>query len=284
MIRGDANLGRYVTPVPARSTTRSASPWPMTRRWCERATTSMTFAILTTEFEFSAGTATRRPMRAIRSGPRSAVESIERLIRLARSSRAVTGCAASWPASSTPRAPTAAASGGCRTPIQRSSSGPPAPWTRSASPTCIEDPKQSRTGSRSSGCWAASKRSCGSSTPPTRRSPASGRSRAVAIKSDANLRVASIEPLGLELPMYDITTGTGDFIANGVVSHNCFARNTPHLPGPGLRARLQHQGRGEGERAAAAAGEAGLAPVGAASTSRWAPTSTATSGPRAATS
>ena len=48
----------------------------------------------------------------------------------------------------------------------------------------------------------------------------------VAIKSDANLRVASIEPLGLELPMYDITTGTGDFIANGVVSHNCFARNT----------------------------------------------------------
>jgi DNA repair photolyase len=28
------------------------------------------------------------------------------------------------------------------------------------------------------------------------------------------------------MPMYDITTGTGDFIANGVVSHNCFARNT----------------------------------------------------------
>jgi DNA repair photolyase len=48
----------------------------------------------------------------------------------------------------------------------------------------------------------------------------------VAIKSDAKLQVASIEPLGLELPMYDITTGTGDFIANGVVSHNCFARNS----------------------------------------------------------
>ena len=26
--------------------------------------------------------------------------------------------------------------------------------------------------------------------------------------------------------MYDITTGTGDFIANGVISHNCFARST----------------------------------------------------------
>ncbi|MGO8957884.1 MAG: intein-containing Rv2578c family radical SAM protein [Streptosporangiaceae bacterium] len=48
----------------------------------------------------------------------------------------------------------------------------------------------------------------------------------VAIKSDAKLKVASIEPLGLDVPMYDITTGTGDFIANGVVSHNCFARNT----------------------------------------------------------
>ena len=36
----------------------------------------------------------------------------------------------------------------------------------------------------------------------------------------------SIEPLGMELPLYDITTGTGDFIADGVVSHNCFARPT----------------------------------------------------------
>jgi DNA repair photolyase len=47
-----------------------------------------------------------------------------------------------------------------------------------------------------------------------------------AIKSDARLRVTSIEPMGLDLEMFDITTGTGDFIANGVVSHNCFARNT----------------------------------------------------------
>ena len=42
----------------------------------------------------------------------------------------------------------------------------------------------------------------------------------------ASLTVAAIEPLGVELPLYDITTGTGDFIANGVVSHNCFARPT----------------------------------------------------------
>jgi DNA repair photolyase len=44
--------------------------------------------------------------------------------------------------------------------------------------------------------------------------------------ADDPLRVRSVTPLGVELPMYDITTGTGDFIANGVVSHNCFARPT----------------------------------------------------------
>ena len=38
--------------------------------------------------------------------------------------------------------------------------------------------------------------------------------------------VVSNESIGAELPLYDITTGTGDFIANGVVSHNCFARPT----------------------------------------------------------
>jgi len=47
-----------------------------------------------------------------------------------------------------------------------------------------------------------------------------------AVKSQSRLKVMSIEPLGMELPLYDITTGTGDFIADGVVSHNCFARPT----------------------------------------------------------
>jgi DNA repair photolyase len=46
------------------------------------------------------------------------------------------------------------------------------------------------------------------------------------VKTFANLRVAAIEPLGRAMPLYDITTGTGDFIADGVVSHNCFARPT----------------------------------------------------------
>ncbi len=47
----------------------------------------------------------------------------------------------------------------------------------------------------------------------------------VALKSDSKLKVESIEPIG-KRQLFDITTGTGDFIADGVVSHNCFARNT----------------------------------------------------------
>ncbi len=47
-----------------------------------------------------------------------------------------------------------------------------------------------------------------------------------AVKTASDLRIVSIEDLGHEIDMFDITTGTGDFIANGVVSHNCFARGT----------------------------------------------------------
>ncbi len=43
------------------------------------------------------------------------------------------------------------------------------------------------------------------------------------VESGPGLRVKEIEALE-EQTLYDITTGTGDFIANGVVSHNCFAR------------------------------------------------------------
>ena len=47
-----------------------------------------------------------------------------------------------------------------------------------------------------------------------------------AVKTATDLRVVSIDDLGYEMDMVDITTGTEDFIANGVVSHNCFARGT----------------------------------------------------------
>jgi DNA repair photolyase len=57
--------------------------------------------------------------------------------------------------------------------------------------------------------------------------PAITRKRTIegsAIKNSASMCVVAIEPLGVNLPLYDMTTGTGDFISNGVVSHNCFAR------------------------------------------------------------
>ncbi|GAA3933009.1 intein-containing Rv2578c family radical SAM protein [Microbacterium soli] len=47
-----------------------------------------------------------------------------------------------------------------------------------------------------------------------------------AVKSVADLRVISIEELPGTRTLVDITTGTGDFVANGVISHNCFARGT----------------------------------------------------------
>src|SRR5205823_4239175 len=54
-----------------------------------------------------------------------------------------------------------------------------------------------------------------------------------ALKNEAPLRIVAIEPLGFQMPMFDITTGTEDFIANGVVSHNCYARPSHEYLGLG---------------------------------------------------
>ena len=45
------------------------------------------------------------------------------------------------------------------------------------------------------------------------------------VTGDPASTVESVEPAGVQR-LYDITTGTGDFVADGVVSHNCFARPT----------------------------------------------------------
>jgi DNA repair photolyase len=57
-----------------------------------------------------------------------------------------------------------------------------------------------------------------------------------AVKSDARLGVVSVEPLGRAMRLYDITTESGDFVANGVISHNCYARPSHAYLGlsPGL--------------------------------------------------
>ena len=56
------------------------------------------------------------------------------------------------------------------------------------------------------------------------------------VQSQPHLAVVRIEPLGRAMRLYDITTGTEDFIANGVVSHNCYARPSHAYVGlsPGL--------------------------------------------------
>jgi DNA repair photolyase len=69
--------------------------------------------------------------------------------------------------------------------------------------------------------------------------PAIARKRDIAgqaVKSAARLAVVSIEPLRKAMRLYDITTGTEDFLANGVVSHNCYARPSHSYIGlsPGL--------------------------------------------------
>jgi DNA repair photolyase len=45
-----------------------------------------------------------------------------------------------------------------------------------------------------------------------------------ALKQKHQLDVVAVEPLGFDMMMFDITTTTEDFLANGIVSHNCYAR------------------------------------------------------------
>ncbi|TLY94896.1 MAG: PA0069 family radical SAM protein [Gammaproteobacteria bacterium] len=56
-----------------------------------------------------------------------------------------------------------------------------------------------------------------------------------AVKSDARLNVIGIEPLKT-MRLYDITTETEDYICNGIVAHNCYARPSHAYMGlsPGL--------------------------------------------------
>jgi DNA repair photolyase len=42
------------------------------------------------------------------------------------------------------------------------------------------------------------------------------------------MRIAEIRPLGQVLPMFDLTTSTENFLANGLVSHNCYVPHMAH--------------------------------------------------------
>jgi DNA repair photolyase len=223
MIRGDGTRGRYLNANTGHTTHNFRLALADDEALIRTREYLCTFAVLTTEFDFAAGGGPRRPMRAIRTGSRSSFEAIEYLIRwpnfpcrdwLCGFLAGIFDAEGSY-------------SGAWRVP---NTDPEIIGWTTRALDSLgfsyvIEDPKRANglRVVRLRGGLKEVMRFFHTTDPAiTRKRSIEG----VAIKSDANLRVASIEPLGLDLPMYDITTGTGDFIANGVVSHNCFARNS----------------------------------------------------------
>jgi DNA repair photolyase len=231
MIRGDGTRGRYTHRPSGNAIHKFRLALADDEALMRTRQYLATFAILTTEFEFTAGDGPRRPMRAIHTGTRASFESIEHQIR--------------WPDFPCRDwfcgflAGIFDAEGSYSRGIWRVSNTDPEiiQWTTKALTELGFDyvletrDYQLKTHERPKGIVVVRLR--GGLKEAMRffhtTDPAITRKRSIegmALKSDANLRVASIEPLGLELPMYDITTGTGDFIANGVVSHNCFARNS----------------------------------------------------------
>ncbi len=180
--------------------------------------------IATTEFTFAEGSERRKRMRAIRTAARDQVCAIQWLIE--------------WPVAPGPDwrkgflAGIFDAEGSCSRGILRISNTDPSiiDWTKSCLTslgfdTAVEPITRPNglTVLRVRGGLRERLRFFHTVDPAiTRKRVIDG----VAIKGDARLKVKSIERLGLDVPMYDITTGTGDFIADGVVSHNCFARNT----------------------------------------------------------
>jgi len=226
MVRGDGHLGRYSYQRPGRTVDdhhrfRLAL---IDQEALDRSSAYLAAAgVLTTELAFATATATRSPVRAIRTSARAHVEAIEELTR--------------WPLSPDAQwrkgflAGIFDAEGSCGSEALRISNADPTmlSWTesclRSFGFDCVVEPPNAigvRCG-RVRGGLVEKLRFFHLTGPAiSRKWGLEGR----AIKTKAKLGVRSIEPLGTTMRLYDITTGTGDFIANGVVSHNCFARPT----------------------------------------------------------
>jgi DNA repair photolyase len=222
MIRGDANLCSYSYPSGEvhRFRLALADEEGLARTRCYLAT----FGLLVDEFEFSPAVGTHRAMRALRTSTGASVNTLRHLI--------------AWPTDPSRDwlcgflAGLFDAEGSYSRGIWRVSNTDPEiiAWAAKALAALgfdyVLEPSNRASGLvvvRLRGGLKEVMRFFHTTDPAiTRKRSIEG----VAIKSDAKLNVVSIEDLGLELPMYDITTGTGDFIANGVVSHNCFARNT----------------------------------------------------------
>jgi len=224
MVRGDGNLGHYIYRRPKRIDHRHTfrlalvdlEPLARTRTYLDNA------AIPTSEFLFAAASAGRQELRAIRTQARRSVEAIEDLV--------------SWPSQPTEDWTRGFLAGiydaeGHLGQVIRITNGNPVllDWIergfRRLGLRTVRDP------ARLNG--VCNVRLVGGLAEVVRFiltvDPATTRKRQIlgrAMKGTGARRVMAIEPLGVDLPMYDITTGTGDFIADGAISHNCFARPT----------------------------------------------------------
>lgn len=225
MIRGDGHVGSYSYVRPGRGRC-DHHRFRLALADQEALARSRDFlaaaGVRTDEFQFLEGNDRHRPMRGIRTSSREGVDRVRSLIR--------------WPRSPSTEWTRGFLAGifdaeGCRSEALRISNKDQAIIDRTARgirglgfEVRVEKPNA---------CGARNVRLLGGLRQQMRLfqriDPAITRKRSIAgiaIKSDAKLRVVEIEPLGREMEMYDITTGTGDFIADGVVSHNCFARRT----------------------------------------------------------
>ena len=232
MVRGDGHVGHHNYERRRQTEVRhmfrlaltDREPLERTRRYLAEA------GVATSEFLFTAATTRRRAMYAIRTQEQHAVAAIEALI--------------AWPTESSDEWTRGFMAGiydaeGHLGQVVRVSNGDPALLDRISEGFRQLGFRSVREPARVNG--VCNVRLLGG-LPETVRfilmvDPATSRKRDItsrAMKGTGGRRVVNIESLRLELPMFDITTGTGDFVANGVISHNCFARPTHEYLGMNL--------------------------------------------------
>ena len=206
MIRGDGHLASY----------------PADHEGLDRAAAFLTGSgVHTDRFEFSAATARRRAMSAIRCSARDAVAAVAALVE--------------WPPAPSPSwskgflAGIFDAEGSYSYGVLRISNTDPTIVTATVDAMsrfgfdAVVEGSPRLKAVRLLGGLSEHVRFFHTVDPAiTRKLDVDGR----AVKNSPGRRVVAIEPLGVVVPMYDLTTGTGDFIANGAISHNCFARPT----------------------------------------------------------
>jgi DNA repair photolyase len=225
MIRGDGALGHYGYPRPGR-TSIDLFRFRLALADQEALARTRSFllqdSIRTDEFEFARAAGSYRAIRAIRSQSRRSFEEITRLIEwpVLPSLSWVKGFLAGiFDAEGCNSGGVIRISNGDEQVVARTAAG-----LKRLGLDCTVERRTAAvpTVRLRGGVTARMRFLLGVDPAITRKRSLTG----VGLKTDAPLRVRSIEPLGMVMRMYDITTGTGDFIANGVVSHNCFARPT----------------------------------------------------------